>query len=590
VWIDRWVAACLLPLAAWILISSLDDLLLAAAFLYRVVRRSAKRPAPAPGPPRPIALFLPLWREHAVVEKMIGHNLGAIRYPNFDLFVGVYPNDAETQAAVRAVERRFPTVHMALCPHDGPTSKADCLNWIYQRMLLFEEEHGLHFEIVVTHDAEDLIHPDSLEWINRYIGAYDMVQVPVLPLPTPFHKWTHGIYCDEFAEFQIKDVPMRGAWGSFLPSNGVGTGYSRAVLETLANVHTNRVFDPASLTEDYENGFRIHALGRPQIFIPIKRQAGELMATREYFPHSFRSAVRQRARWVTGIALQSWENHGWNAPLPDIYWFWRDRKGLIGNLVTPLANLIFLYGTATWAYSHASGRPWVFGTAAGASMEWICALTFALSLVHGTIRTGCVARIYGLRFAFGVPLRALWGNCINFSATVIALKRFFLSKLHHQPLVWSKTEHTYPTRAALQPHKRPLGEILVGSAYLDPDDLEAALASKPAGVRLGEHLVALGKLSEQDLYEALSLQQNMPFGRPVPDAVSRAVTRTLPAEVARKWRVLPFRVASGRLFVLGPEPPCDEATRELSRFSSLELQFHLVTPSDFEEIASQYLP
>jgi len=37
----------------------------------------------------------------------------------------------------------------------------------------------------MTHDAEDIIHPDSLRWVNYFVENYDMVQVPVLALPTP---------------------------------------------------------------------------------------------------------------------------------------------------------------------------------------------------------------------------------------------------------------------------------------------------------------------------------------------------------------------------------------------------------------------
>ena len=81
------------------------------------------------------------------------------------------------------------------------------------------------------------------------------------------------------------------------------------------------------------------------------------MATREYFPRRFRPAISQRTRWVTGIALQSWERHGWNAPWPQLYWFWRDRKGLVGNLLSPVANLFFLYGTASYLASLGQPRP-----------------------------------------------------------------------------------------------------------------------------------------------------------------------------------------------------------------------------------------
>ena len=45
--------------------------------------------------------------------------------------------------------------------------------------------------------------------------------------------------------------------GGFIPSNGVGAGYSRRALEMLAAAHSNRIFEPGCLTEDYENGFRV---------------------------------------------------------------------------------------------------------------------------------------------------------------------------------------------------------------------------------------------------------------------------------------------------------------------------------------------
>jgi len=44
-------------------------------------------------------------------------------------------------------------------------------------MLLMEEEECVHFDIILTHDAEDIIHPDSLRWINYFAEKYDMVQV-----------------------------------------------------------------------------------------------------------------------------------------------------------------------------------------------------------------------------------------------------------------------------------------------------------------------------------------------------------------------------------------------------------------------------
>ena len=100
----------------------------------------------------------------------------------------------------------------------------------------------------------------------------------------------------------------------------------------------------------------------------------------------------------------------------------------------------------------------------------------------------------------------------------------------------------------------------------------------------------IGKLTEADLYEALSLQLNLPLGKPEVESVSRPVTRSFPAEVAKRWQVLPFRVAAGSLYVVGTDAPSEKMSLELKQFSSLELRFHLVTPTDFAELAQEYLP
>ena len=136
-WTDHWVAACLVPLALWILISGLDDL-----FIDLVYWATGKDSIASPEirelpdlPERRIAVLVPLWREAAVIGRMLERNLSALRYSNYDVFVGVYPNDGPTRCAVRRVARRRSRVHMATCPQDGPTSKGDCLNAAYAELV-----------------------------------------------------------------------------------------------------------------------------------------------------------------------------------------------------------------------------------------------------------------------------------------------------------------------------------------------------------------------------------------------------------------------------------------------------------------------
>ena len=53
---------------------------------------------------------------------------------------------------------------------------------------------------------------------------------------------------------------------------------------------------------------------------------GQPVATREHFPASFDAAVRQKARWLTGIALAGWDRIGWRGGLVNRWMLLRDRK------------------------------------------------------------------------------------------------------------------------------------------------------------------------------------------------------------------------------------------------------------------------
>ena len=73
--------------------------------------------------------------------------------------------------------------------------------------------------------------------------------------------------------------------------------------------------------EDYVNGLRLHNLGCSQVFVPLSGRGSEIVTRREYFPQTARTAVCQRSRWITGIAVQCWERHGWRGRLPQVDWF-----------------------------------------------------------------------------------------------------------------------------------------------------------------------------------------------------------------------------------------------------------------------------
>ena len=574
--VDGIVSLLFSPIMVWLVVGGVDDLLLNLFWLRLWFRPKEAVPNIYAEPEKLLAIFVPLWQEHEVVRQMVTHNVTSLRYSRYHLFVGGYPNDTQTLDAVRAMEEQFPQVHLSLVPHDGPTSKADCLNWAYQTMLLYEEQTGTRFDGVVTHDAEDIIHPNSMRWLSYYLTDYDMVQVPVLALPTPVWESVHGIYIDEFSESQSRDFQVREALGGFLPGSGVGTGLSRRGLEALAASAENRIFEPSCLTEDYENGFRVKELGLRQTFLTIRVIGGIPMATREYLPRTWKSAVKQRTRWSTGICWQGWARHGWGGGWRQWWWHWRDRKGIMGNPIGVVCNVLCLYGVMMPERAAALLRE--------EPMAVLLPFTVGVAILQALTRMGMVGRVYGWQMAVTVPLRIPLANWINTLAGLQAAWRFLRSQVRREPLVWLKTQHQYPNRFALEAHRPTLSEVLVKSGYLE----EAALEGKPAGRRLQDWLVESGRLSESDLYEALSLQLSLPICPVAMESLSREVVRALPAHIVRRHQVVPIRVEGGQLVLAGPEAPPETLVLSLRPYTKLHVKFELVQRSTFEQILEEH--
>ncbi|HNZ96170.1 MAG TPA: type IV-A pilus assembly ATPase PilB [Thermoanaerobaculia bacterium] len=100
-----------------------------------------------------------------------------------------------------------------------------------------------------------------------------------------------------------------------------------------------------------------------------------------------------------------------------------------------------------------------------------------------------------------------------------------------------------------------LGDLLVQSGKLTPQQLQQGLAAqKEKGGRLGSNLVRLGFLSEKELVEFLSQH----FGVPAIDLnrveIDESVVKIIPADVARKYTILPVTKVGAKLTIAMIDP------------------------------------
>jgi len=100
-----------------------------------------------------------------------------------------------------------------------------------------------------------------------------------------------------------------------------------------------------------------------------------------------------------------------------------------------------------------------------------------------------------------------------------------------------------------------LGELLVGEGKLSREELEAALAYRQErGLKLGQALVALHLVTQQDLANALRSQGRVHCLNLTPGLVETEVARLLPESMARQYVAVPVHRVAGRITVAMEDP------------------------------------
>lgn len=591
-----------------IFVSTIDDLFLDGYYwLYqikRLVRGETGETVDAQAlralDERYLAIMVPAWKEYDVIAKMIENTLATMEYERYIIFAGTYQNDAETTAEVERMVRRHPgRVVRATVLNDGPTCKADCLNWITAAIRRYETTHHIEFAGVIMHDCEDVIHPIELKYFNYAISDNDLVQLPVLSLPRKWNEFVAGTYMDDFSETHQKDIPSRQLLTGIVPGAGVASCYSRRAIEAASVERGGKPFNTSTLTEDYDFSFRLHELGMTETFarFPIAevmretvskhRQrvatARNLLATREYFPSTLRTAYRQRARWILGISFQGWQQLGWKGNWRDRYMFFRDRKGMVTSLVSILAyavliNYVLVAGLRAAGIAPPTQAGAVLLTGTLAPLLAINSLMLALRLGE---RFYFVAKLNGVTQGMLSLPRLFVNNLINFLAVCRAWRIFLNHLATGKPIAWDKTSHTYLSNDQLGKTRRKLGEILVEWGVVSAAQIDACLAQQAGcGKRLGELLLENDALSAESLADALAEQAGLPRVS-LANVVAGHFQAALALELQQTYRAVPFSTADdGTLNVAIGRPLTEDERETVKRAAGCNVAYFVASDAE----------
>ncbi|WAT19138.1 glycosyl transferase family protein [Aurantiacibacter sp. MUD11] len=390
------------------------------------------------------AVLIPTWSEASVIADTLAHALGVWPQKDLRIYVGVYRNDPATLAAAARGAAGDPRVRIVVHDREGPSTKADCLNRLYQALQQDELRTGRQTRMVLLHDAEDMVDPAALALLDAALETAQFVQLPVLPMPQVDSRWVGSHYCEEFAEAHGKAMVVRDALGTSLPAAGVGCAFDRAMLADMArDAGRPGPFDEDSLTEDYELGIRVAALGGKSRFLRVRDQHGRLVATRAYFPAQLGRAVRQKARWMHGIAFQGWDRLGWTGGLAEWWMRMRDRRGPLSALVLFTGYTLFAVAVVLTVLDLAGlDRPWE----PSSLLLTLLAVNIASFTWRAFMRFNFTRLEYGWAEGLRAVLRIPVANVISIMAGYRALFAYAKSLRGVAP-EWEKTAHdSHPAR------------------------------------------------------------------------------------------------------------------------------------------------
>ena len=136
---------------------------------------------------------------------------------------------------------------------------------------------------------------------------------------------------------------------------------------------------------------------------------------------------------------------------------------------------------------------------------------------------------------------------------------------------------------------KQLGELLIERSLINKQQLDKALAfQKEKGGLIGEILVELGFVKEEDIAQTLTAQYGFPFLPLNSYEIDTEIINIVPARVARQYLIIPVDKIGGNLTVAMSNPLNIQAVEDVELLSGCNVQTFVSTSSDIKKAIEKY--
>ncbi len=136
---------------------------------------------------------------------------------------------------------------------------------------------------------------------------------------------------------------------------------------------------------------------------------------------------------------------------------------------------------------------------------------------------------------------------------------------------------------------KQLGELLIEQGIITQAQLEAALqAQREKGGLIGEILVILGIVKEEDIAQSLTAQYGFPYLPLANYELNPEIVKVIPIRVARQFLVMPIDKIGTNLTVAMSNPLNAQAIEDVELISGCKVQTFVSTASDIKQAIDKY--
>src|SRR5690625_4133581 len=136
--------------------------------------------------------------------------------------------------------------------------------------------------------------------------------------------------------------------------------------------------------------------------------------------------------------------------------------------------------------------------------------------------------------------------------------------------------------------RKRLGDLLVESGLITPEQLEMALNDKYSEEKLGDALLRQGLITEQQLIEVLEFQLGVPHINIHQYPIEPETIQLVPQEIAKRYQVMPSRTENHQFFVAMAHPMDYFAIEELRMATGFQIVPAIATKDELQRAITKY--